>query len=858
MNKIGKTVLFLCVLCGTILLLGSIERTEASIVLDPGHDSTHSGASGNGVSEETLNLKIAQYCYEELQNYNGVGLVYMTRNGMGCPYPGTTSTQCNKKRVQFAKSMGAVLYVSLHNNSASSPAAKGATVYYPNGSYRSSIGVAGERLANIVQSHLIALGLKNRGTQIRNSEDNTRYPDGSIADYYGVIKNSKLSGFTAIIVEHAFVSNAEDVAAYLSTDAQLKLLGIADATAIAEYYGLSKVEVWDKDVSKTKVSTSFTPDYKKVTTSISGLSKAPSVTLAVWSDKDGQNDLRWYNAVKDSSGNWVFDIPIADFKKSGKYNLHVYAGDGNVSLCASTTTFSVDGPKVQALNVGELNKATGQFDIDLNGVSSNVGIDYVKVAVWSKSDQSDLKWITAEKTSGENYHVSVNLSDYKYTKGDYNIHAYISDKNGIFDMAKKTSYTVTYPQASISGGLDLDDISFTVNASDFPFQSEIAYVKVAVWSDENAQDDLEWYMMNNDGHKFTVNEYFTKHLTDGASYAHVYAYMKNGTSIYSGDLMFTPNQTKISGSYNGKLNDDLSVLWSGNRVNVIADKGKINIKDITVSSGDISGESTEVSQDSVEVSGSSTEVSQDSVEVSGGSTGVSPMGVTVSDGTISVSEDSVNVSNGVIVLNKSDVTLSSVSVSSDNNITAAAALIADNMLMKEEIYTLKDNIGYYKGVKKLMSNYRENMYRSFVIRRVDLSMQSEKYSYSFNDKIRVQFKLPAKYVGKDIVIYELKNDGENISLGEAYDVLVTEHGYAEIITDKMGDYVIAADKVNLLKGDMDFDGEVTLADAVTVLKASLNIIELSDELKDIADFNSDGNLNLEDAQLVLKAALGIS
>ena len=32
------------------------------LVLDPGHDDAHSGASGNGLHEEDLNLKIAQYC----------------------------------------------------------------------------------------------------------------------------------------------------------------------------------------------------------------------------------------------------------------------------------------------------------------------------------------------------------------------------------------------------------------------------------------------------------------------------------------------------------------------------------------------------------------------------------------------------------------------------------------------------------------------------------------------------------------------------------------------------------------------------------------------------------------------------
>ena len=37
------------------------------VALDPGHDSTHAGASSNGLREEVLTLKIANYCKEELE-----------------------------------------------------------------------------------------------------------------------------------------------------------------------------------------------------------------------------------------------------------------------------------------------------------------------------------------------------------------------------------------------------------------------------------------------------------------------------------------------------------------------------------------------------------------------------------------------------------------------------------------------------------------------------------------------------------------------------------------------------------------------------------------------------------------------
>ena len=84
------------------------------------------------------------------------------------------------------------------------------------------------------------MGLSNRGTKIRNTANGSTYADGSYSDYYGIIRNSKNLGIPAIIVEHAFLSNASDYNNFLSSDSKLQKLGIADATGIAKAFGLSK------------------------------------------------------------------------------------------------------------------------------------------------------------------------------------------------------------------------------------------------------------------------------------------------------------------------------------------------------------------------------------------------------------------------------------------------------------------------------------------------------------------------------------------------------------------------------------------------------------------------------------------
>lgn len=214
------------------------------VVLDPGHDASHGGTSGNGVSEAEVNFKIAQYCKEELEQYNGV-TVYMTRDSMNCPYGGNSvrAAACNEQRVEYAKNVGANVYVSLHNNSAESSSASGVEIYYPNQNYNPSLSQEGGALASQILSQLTALGLHDRGTKVRSCQDHVpeyQYADGSQADYYAVIRNCKKAGIPAIIVEHAFITSPSDVNNFLSTDEKLKSLGVADATGIAQYYGLKK------------------------------------------------------------------------------------------------------------------------------------------------------------------------------------------------------------------------------------------------------------------------------------------------------------------------------------------------------------------------------------------------------------------------------------------------------------------------------------------------------------------------------------------------------------------------------------------------------------------------------------------
>ena len=214
------------------LSLNSSNRTgDFVIVLDAGHGGSDSGAVGNGIKESDINLKIARYCKEELEKYYGVKVI-MTRD---------SDTRVGlEDRSAIARDAGADFFISFHINSGGGT---GAEVWIPavNDSWHSSFHEIGDAIGSDILSKLSALGLNNRGTKFDYYTLNggRYYPDGSPADSLSVIRNCRLYGIPAILVEHGFIDRASD-ANILKDDNKLAAMGKADAEAIASYFGLSK------------------------------------------------------------------------------------------------------------------------------------------------------------------------------------------------------------------------------------------------------------------------------------------------------------------------------------------------------------------------------------------------------------------------------------------------------------------------------------------------------------------------------------------------------------------------------------------------------------------------------------------
>ena len=219
---------------------GNARGKDVVIVLDPGHGGNDGGASANGLTESALTLSIAKYCKAALQQYSGV-TVYMTRE--------SDVYVDLKARTDYAKSVGADAIVSIHINSADASSANGAEVWYPNNSsYKNELHGSGASLSQSILNKLTALGLSDRGIKTKDYGDGgsePRYEDGSMSDYYAIIRRARQNGYLGIIVEHAFITNPND-AAFLGQDSNLRRLGEADAEGIADAFGLTK-GYWGQD-----------------------------------------------------------------------------------------------------------------------------------------------------------------------------------------------------------------------------------------------------------------------------------------------------------------------------------------------------------------------------------------------------------------------------------------------------------------------------------------------------------------------------------------------------------------------------------------------------------------------------------
>ena len=174
------------------------------------------------------------------------------------------------------------------------------------------------------------------------------------------------------------------------------------------------------------------------------------VRFAVWSDANGQDDLKWITGTSKGDGVWGIEAVISEYRSYGKYNADVYGtlADGS-QLCIGHTEFTVEEPTWD-MAVENQDDEKGTFDIVISNIESKSGVSQVRVPVWCAEDQNDIRWYDATRQSDGSYRVTVNIKNHQNHTGEYKIHVYLYDGNGFFRSRACENVYVT-PKTSING-----------------------------------------------------------------------------------------------------------------------------------------------------------------------------------------------------------------------------------------------------------------------------------------------------------------------------------------------------------------------------------------------------------------------
>ena len=303
-----------------------------------------------------------------------------------------------------------------------------------------------------------------------------------------------------------------------------------------------------------------------VVTNVSGGGKeVKEVRVPIWSDKNGQDDLTWYHADKQSDGSYKVHVDTASHKgDAGTYSVHLYYMlDGKrtyITETKATVPQSVESQVTGKLTIN--NQTSNGFDVVVTNVSGGgKEVKEVRVPIWSdKNGQDDLTWYHADKQSDGSYKVHVDTASHKGDAGTYSVHLYYM-LNGKRTYITETKATVPQStESQVTGKLTINNQ--TSNGFDVVVTNvsgggkEVKEVRVPIWSDKNGQDDLTWYHADkqSDG-SYKVHVDTASHKGDAGTYSvHLY-YMLDGKRTYITETKATVSQITESHA-TGKLTNN--------------------------------------------------------------------------------------------------------------------------------------------------------------------------------------------------------------------------------------------------------------------------------------------------------------
>lgn len=280
------------------------------------------------------------------------------------------------------------------------------------------------------------------------------------------------------------------------------------------------------------------------------------VLVPSWSLVNGQDDLVWHKASRQSDGSYRVTIKASEHKNSlGNYRADVYIVDNaNQRHYVTETIVDVKHNKpVGTISVVNNNKDTGTFDVIISDVYSPKGVRTVQVPIWSEKDgQDDIRWYEATRQANGTYTVNVQATNHKNSTGLYNIHLYYILNDGSQVGVGGTTTTLEFRNAKTKTQTYITNVnseagSYTVVVDQAPQGRQIKNIRVAVWSESN-QGNLSWYNTAPTGTHTEINVSTVNHKNLIGNYTtHVYVdYVDNTEDGFNlGETALAPRNRRV-------------------------------------------------------------------------------------------------------------------------------------------------------------------------------------------------------------------------------------------------------------------------------------------------------------------------
>ena len=283
-------------------------------------------------------------------------------------------------------------------------------------------------------------------------------------------------------------------------------------------------------------------DFSVVISNVSDQNGILGVSVPIWSEKNGQDDIIWYNATRLNNGNYKVNVSLTDHKNErGLYNVHLYYVETNGKLVGvGGTTYTVPA-KVEETHT------TTSYSLPDAGT-------------YTFKERSSIKAeprVASPELAYYDAGMSVNYD--KIVSGDgYQWLSYLSyNGNRRYVAVAKLAQQESKPSGTINIE-NLSNLGFDVHITNVSGGDKaIQGVSVPVWTAKDGQDDLVWHQASrqSDGsYKVRIN--VSDHKAEAGEYiVHLY-YVQDGKMVGIGGTSTTvpvQNATRhnlpASGSY---------------------------------------------------------------------------------------------------------------------------------------------------------------------------------------------------------------------------------------------------------------------------------------------------------------------